>query len=89
MWYEEVGPDKALGHFQISNYKWKNTVGGQTMVLNRLQEGKKRIFKDKEERHFSKVAKQLNKKRTEISNGNMLVSGDFNKAISLKLTMPD
>ena len=89
MWYEEVGPDKALGHFQISNYKWKNTGGGKTMVLNRLQEGKKRIFKDKEERHFSKVAKQLNKKRTEISNGNMLVSGDFNKAISLKLTMPD
>lgn len=89
MWYEEVGPVKALGHFQISNYKWKNTVGGKTMVLNRLQEGKKRIFKDKEERHFSKVAKQLNKKRTEISNGNMLVSGDFNKAISLKLTMPD
>lgn len=59
------------------------------MVLNRLQKGKKRIFKDKEERRFSKVAKQLNKKRTEISNGNMLVSDDFNKAITLKLSMPD
>lgn len=59
------------------------------MVLNRLQKGKKRIFKDKEERRFSKVAKQLNKKRTEISNGNMLVSDDFNKALSLKLSMPD
>lgn len=89
MWYEEVGPDKASGHFQISDYKWKNTGGKKTTVLNQLQRGKKRIFKDKKERHFSKIAKQLNKKRTEISNGNMLVSSDFNKAISLKLTMPD
>ena len=89
MWYEEVGPDRALGHFQISDYKWKNTGGKKTVVLNQLQKGKTRIFKDKEERHFSKVAKQLNKKRIKISNGNMLVSGDFNKAISLKLTMPN
>lgn len=55
------------------------------MMSERQQKKKKRILQGKGRGHLPKVAGQLNEMRIETFHGNMMVTGDLSKTISLRL----